>query len=230
MGERGMNRTAGSFVITFATCVGLSLGPGHLSAQEPETYHVTADDLEQERIFSPYVGRAYPDRVLFGDTHFHTNLSPDAGMIGTILGVDEALRFARGEKVISNTGLPVQLIRPLDFLAITDHAELMGLAPMIRDADPRLLSDPWGKWMYDRFNSGPDARMEGFSSMLEAATTGVNPMGNNDAAKSIWVDFVKKVEMYNEPSGPKASDPAEWQQFVVCTGIWINTFSDNRSS
>ncbi len=179
-------------------------------AQEPETYHLTQEDLPEEQVFSPYVGRAYPDRVLFGDTHFHTNLSPDAGMIGTTLGVDEAFRFARGEKVISNTGLPVQLIRPLDFLAITDHSELIGLAPMIRDADPRLLSDPWGKWMYERFKSGPEGRMEGFASMLEAGTTGVNPLGNNDAAKNIWVDFVEKADEYNEPGRFTAMTGWEW--------------------
>ena len=33
---------------------------------------------------------------------------------------------------------PVQLIRPLDFLVITDHAEMMGLAPAIRESNPIL--------------------------------------------------------------------------------------------
>ena len=80
---------------------------------------VTEEDLVQERVYSPHVGRAYPDQVLFGDTHFHTNLSFDAGLVGTSLTMDEGYRFARGEKVISNTGQPVQLIRPLDFLVIT---------------------------------------------------------------------------------------------------------------
>jgi hypothetical protein len=102
--------------------VGLVLAVPTAWAQEPEFYHVSEADLVDEPTYSPYVGRAYPDQVLFGDTHFHTNLSADAGMMGTSLGVDEAFRFARGEKVISNTGLPVQLVRPLDFLAITDHA------------------------------------------------------------------------------------------------------------
>ena len=41
--------------------------------------------------------------------------------------------MARGEKVLSNTGQPVQLIRPLDFLFITDHAEMIGLAPAINE-------------------------------------------------------------------------------------------------
>ncbi len=49
--------------------------------------------------YSPYLNRAYPDRVLWGDTHVHTSYSTDAGMIGNILGPDEAFRFARGEIV-----------------------------------------------------------------------------------------------------------------------------------
>ena len=39
--------------------------------------------------------------------------------------------LARGETVVSNTGQPFQLVRPLDFLVLTDHAEAMGLAPMV---------------------------------------------------------------------------------------------------
>ncbi len=130
-----------------AIFTGLSIAQGNLSAQEPETYHMTADDLEQERVYSPYADRAYPDQVFFGDTHVHTNLSPDAGLIGTTLDVHAAYRFARGETVVSNTGQRIQLVRPLDFLVVTDHAEYIGLAPMIRDANPILLSHPHGKWL-----------------------------------------------------------------------------------
>jgi hypothetical protein len=65
---------------------------------------VDEQNLEPDFVYSPYVGRAYPDQVLFGDTHFHTNLSFDAGLVGTYLGVDEAFRFARGETGYSNSG------------------------------------------------------------------------------------------------------------------------------
>ena len=47
--------------------------------------------------YSLYLNRAYPDRVLWGDTHVHTSYSTDAGMFGNFLGPDEAFRFARGE-------------------------------------------------------------------------------------------------------------------------------------
>jgi len=79
--------------------------------------------------YSPYLKGDHtpaPDdgmRPYYGDTHLHSSFSTDAGMLGTTLGPDEAYRFARGEEVKSNTGLPVRLRRPLDFLVISDHAE-----------------------------------------------------------------------------------------------------------
>jgi hypothetical protein len=196
----------GSFVVWAG--VGLSISPTRLSAQV-ETV-VTEDDLVEERVYSPFVNRAYPDQVLFGDTHFHTNLSFDAGLVGTRLTMDEGYRFARGEKVISNTGQPVQLIRPLDFLVITDHAELIGLAPMIQESNPLLLADPWGAWVHERFNAGPEGRMEAFGNIIEAGVQGINPFSSDEASVSIWQDFVTKADGYNEPGRFTAMTGFEW--------------------
>ena len=189
-----------SVIISCAVSVvyGLSIGTSPATAS-PKDRVVTVEDFKTQKVYSPYVGRAYPDRVLFGDTHFHTNLSFDAGLVGTTLGVHEGYRFARGEKVISNSGLPVQLIRPLDFLVITDHAELIGLAPMIQQSDPLLLADPWGKWVHERFNSGPEGRMEAFQSIIESGTNGINPMSSNAAERSIWQRFIEDADTYDEP-------------------------------
>ena len=180
---------------------------GELSGEEIKRPEKSSKD---KKIYSPFVGRDYPDNVFFGDTHFHTNLSFDAGLVGTFLGVDEGFRFARGEKVISNTGQPVQLIRPLDFLVITDHAELIGLAPMIQESNPALLADPWGKWVHDRFNAGPEGRMEAFQNIIEAGVKGDNPFSSDEASRSIWVDFVKKADTYNEPGRFTAMTGFEW--------------------
>lgn len=70
----------------------------------PHDVQVIPDKLASEPIYSPYTGRSYPDQVLLGDSHFHTNLSFDTGLIGTRVTVHDGYRFARGEKVISNTG------------------------------------------------------------------------------------------------------------------------------
>ena len=161
-------------------------GTAHAFPPPVEEEYMEDEDEPTERVYSPHVGRDYPDQVLFGDTHFHTDLSFDAGLIGTTLTAHEGFRFARGEKVISNTGQPVQLIRPLDFLAITDHAEMMGMAPAIRTSDPILLSDPWGKWAHDRFRSGQEGRMEVMADIIKQATVNeVNPFSSNELTESI---------------------------------------------
>jgi hypothetical protein len=173
---------------------------------------VTPELMDEERVYSPFVGRDYPDQVFFGDTHFHTELSFDAGLVGTRLDVDDAYRFARGEKVISNSGQPVQLVRPLDFLVISDHAEFIGLAPQIRTSAPELLADPWGRRMYDLFNSGQEGRMKAFVEIIAASTTPPfeNPMSSNDAAWSIWREFVHKADQYDQPGRFSAMTGYEW--------------------
>ncbi len=180
----------------------------------PNELVVTEEMMDQPKVYSPFVNRDYPDQVFFGDTHFHTNLSFDAGLVGTSLDVDAGYRFARGEKVISNSGQPVQLVRPLDFLVVTDHSELIGLAPQIQNSAPELLADPWGKWVHDRFNAGPEGRMEAFGSIIAAGSSGHNPMSSNEAVRSIWEEFVHKAEGYNEPGRFSAMTGFEWSSTI----------------
>ncbi len=185
------------------------LTPALSSASE---FQVKPEYMAEERVYSPFVNRDYPDQVLFGDTHFHTELSFDAGLIGTRLDYDDAYRFARGEKVISNSGQPAQLVRPLDFLVITDHAEFIGLAPQIRNSAPELLADPWGRRIYDMFNSGQEGRMKAFVEIIAASTTPPfeNPLASNDAAWNIWREFVHAADQYNEPGRFTAMTGYEW--------------------
>ena len=72
-------------------------------------------------------------RPFFGDLHVHTTLSLDAATQGTRLRPRDAYRFARGAEVglapHDEDGNPLRrlrLNRPLDFAAVTDHAELFG--------------------------------------------------------------------------------------------------------
>ncbi|NND67424.1 MAG: DUF3604 domain-containing protein [Halioglobus sp.] len=63
----------------------------------------------------------------FGDLHVHTAYSFDAYVFGTISTPDDAYRYARGNALDHPSGYAVQLQRPMDFYAVTDHAMLMGL-------------------------------------------------------------------------------------------------------
>ena len=69
--------------------------------------------------YSAPVGKDYPKRVLWGDTHLHTRNSADAYSLGNMnLTPADAYRFARGQAVVAHNGMQVQLRRPLDFLVV----------------------------------------------------------------------------------------------------------------
>ena len=86
----------------------------------PPVFYAQAEENIE---YSPYAKRHYPTEVYFGDTHHHTANSGDAFMNGDRLSPEDAYRFARGDEIVSSTGIPAKLSRPLDFLVISDHAE-----------------------------------------------------------------------------------------------------------
>jgi len=96
-------------------------------------------------LYSPYAGRNFPTRPFFGDTHLHTSFSMDAGAFGARLTPRDAYRFARGEEITSNSGQPVKLSRPLDFLVVSDHSDGFGFFPQLMSGDPKLLATPQGQ-------------------------------------------------------------------------------------
>ena len=160
--------------------------------------------------YSPYPQKTFPNRVYFGDTHLHTSYSTDAGVVGAQVGPEQAYRFARGEEVISNSGQRVRLRRSLDFLVIADHAENLGLAPMIARGDPALLKNPWGKQVYDLVKAGkPTAAFDMWLAAMQALK---DPFAGQaeQIAKPVWQELTSLAEKYNEPGRFTAIIGFEW--------------------
>ncbi|MBB5210962.1 DUF3604 domain-containing protein [Microbulbifer hydrolyticus] len=84
----------------------------------------------------------------FGETHLHTGVSMDAFIGGNRLTPDDAYRFARGEEVKVN-GSMHKIKRPLDFCAVTDHAEFIGETYTLMTPGAPGYDDPLAKKFRD---------------------------------------------------------------------------------
>ena len=146
--------------------------------------------------------------MFFGDTHLHTSYSTDAGMIGNRLGPEEAYRFARGETVKSSTGLPARLGRPLDFLVVADHAENLGLAPMIAESNPELLKSEWGRKVHDLVKAGKG--FDAYDAWGAAMIARQDPLKGMPILRTAWERITAAAEKYNEPGRFTAFIGYEW--------------------
>jgi hypothetical protein len=159
--------------------------------------------------YSPYPEVTYPNRVYFGDTHLHTTYSADAGMIGNTLGPEEAYRFAKGQMVKSSTGVQARLARPLDFLVVADHAENLGLAPLLMAKDPGLMATEFGKELRKRVDAGDLPGAWDYWSKTKAS--GKDPLAGQDQIyRTAWQKITDAAEKHNEPGRFTAFIGFEW--------------------
>ena len=174
--------------------------------------------------YSTGVGTDYPKQVFFGDLHLHSNISADAQSMGNLLLTSaDAYRFARGEQVMASNGLPARLKRPLDFLAVTDHAEFLGIYRMFNLQDPRLMATALGQaWRNkygesitkDTMEQGPI--VEGNANPIVEFVTSINhPDPQRDAyptalKSAIWSDVARTADEFNNPGIFTAFSAYEW--------------------
>ena len=149
--------------------------------------------------FSPYAGRSFPTRVYWGDQHTHTAISVDAGTMCR-LGQEDAFRFARGEEVTSTGGLQAKLSRPLDWLVISDHAELYGLMPQLLKGDPGILATELGKRWYTQLKSGDKDKIFATAMEIVASLQQPDPPFQSDKlVRDAWRRYTALADRYNEP-------------------------------
>ena len=133
----------------------------------------------------------------FGDLHLHTTLSPDANFMGTTSLPEDSYKYAMGEEV-DYLGNKIKRNAPLDFLAVTDHAEYLGAIAAIKDpkgafvgtniykllssTDQKDIAKVYGEFMVGVINNKPDS------------------IFNNEAAiKSAWQHIINAADTYNKP-------------------------------
>ena len=180
---------------------------------QPEDF----DSLYPGKAYSPWAERSFPSRVYWGETHLHTGLSLDAGLFGNTTGHDTAYRLARGEQVMSAGGQPVKLSRPLDFLVITDHSDMMGIATDIQSGAPNILAVPKGKEWAEGFAKGGQAAAEAAFDLIGNFSQGTVPVElleqyspGSTIYDNVWDKIIAAAETYNEPGRFTAFIGFEW--------------------
>lgn len=167
--------------------------------------------------YSPYVNRNFPERPLWGDSHLHTALSMDAGGFGNRLGLHEAYRVARGEQVTASSGQEIRLSRPLDWLAITDHSDGMGLIGDILAKAPIVTQYEQGARWAKGFGAGGQEAVESTLDLIMTFSQGemdpdmfahYSPGARRYA--TIWDDVINAAEEFNEPGRFTAFIGFEW--------------------
>jgi len=150
-------------------------------------------------------------KLYWGELHLHTAESFDASMMGNKLSIEAAYRFAKGYPLVGAGGEIMQLSRPLDFVAITDHAE--GFGTRTHCSDPNL-------------------------SLAERAACGLTGL-DNPALFSIFVDGARGTAEPGDPSKaagvyqPELRQPLALSAFPTCKPgeqaaqrCYENTYSD----
>ena len=160
--------------------------------------------------------KAGEKHLYWGDLHVHTAYSLDAYAFGTLKTPAEAFAFARGQAMTLQDGSVAQLERPLDFAAVTDHAEWFDLMHIC--TDPQNFDDPY----CERLRT--DSSTENGSSLfvdyviptitLESPQATpvciANPAKCSAATKSQWQRVQDQANAANEPCQFTAQIGYEW--------------------
>ncbi len=166
--------------------------------------------------YSPPLRQPPENNVYWGDLHLHTaNSSIDAYMQGThLVGQAEAYRFAMGEEIMADNGVPARLRRPLDFLAVTDHSENMGLFPRLDAGDP-LIAGTKAAELFREFRTLVEqyGLTGGYARMMIAGKQ--VPDVSEEFARSVWQEIADVADRYNRPGRFTTLIGYEWTAMKV---------------
>ena len=162
--------------------------------------------------------------VYFGEQHMHTVNSPDAFAMGTRNTPDDAYRFCKGEEIkVVTTGEMVKKKTPYDWAALTDHAEYMGIMPMLLKKDNPLAKTEIGKLIA---TGDPKKGEAAFQKIITSASYNkpIHYMTDPKMMVSIWDEQKKITNKYNEPGKFTTLIAFEWTSIPQYQNLHHNVF------
>jgi hypothetical protein len=188
-----------------------------LTASACTKHDPTLESADDPRFAAPApplreLGRIGTRNVFWGDLHIHSSHSFDAYTLGVRALPEEVYAYAKGGTIDHALGYPIRAWRPLDFAAVTDHAEFLGAArardeaegstgmslrEIVETGNPVHITANFLYTVLTKMGT-PDTRREAFGD------------GAGDVSRSAWEDIIATAERHNEPGRFTAFIGYEW--------------------
>ncbi len=194
------------------------------AVDDPSLFPEYREPAQLAEVELPQTQQNSDRNLYFGDLHIHTGLSTDAYVMGVRSRPDDAYRFAKGHTLQHAAGYPIQIARPLDFAAVTDHSEYLGqamaervdmptsrksLRQILLDGNP--LSITWA-WLKTTLT----IRSNGFGAGMDQLNVATN--------RSAWQETIDAAERHYQPQRFTTFVGYEWSASVgdIATHIHRN--------
>jgi len=142
---------------------------------------------------------APPRTLLFGDLHVHSSWSFDAYASEVAGKPRDAWRYARGEAIRHWNGEEIRLAGPpLDFMALTDHAEYLGVPQSAGDPEHVLREQP----LIETWARGTNANRQRAWHRIQSSFNrrqGLPSLMQDAVIEPAWKKLVTLANEQNEP-------------------------------
>jgi hypothetical protein len=168
-----------------------------------------------------------PERnVYYGETHLHTSWSFDAFAFGnTIAGPETFYQYALGKSVPHPGGYEVKITKPLDWGAVTEHSEYVGMIQEANDPNSPLRKN--SPFLSEALKLGAEKDpMLAFKVLSATIARGVNIRYLSDpkVAAPVWKRIVDIADKYYQPGKFTTFAAYEWTSTPNAKNLHRNIF------
>ncbi len=139
------------------------------------------------------------NNAYFGDLHLHTRNSFDAYIFNVRASPDEAYAYAKGGTIKHAAGFDLKMNSgPLDFLAVTDHSEYLGVLPAINTEGDPYSKVPYAKELFSTDQVQVNTAFRKFADTLNVGKR-MEEYSDLRTVKSAWHDIIESAKRNYEP-------------------------------
>jgi len=217
----------------------LGLALGACGGVEPPPESVYAARQFEDAPPAPCALSVPTGQALFGDLHVHTAYSNDAWNFDVRTWPADAYRYAFGEPIRLPAGddfraREVRIDRPLDFAAVTDHAEFLGEQSVCYDDTAAGYQAGFCEVMRSGEGRAPQLVMQIISPFARRRPDVCGPDGEDCAqrAAAAWRDIIAAAQQWNDRSSDCARSTFiayEYSSFRMGSNLHRNVIFRNAA-